>query len=173
MTDSALAAAKRAWDRMYEGLTQAETDRRVLSFTSLVRGIAETGSVNPDEFARENQLDSKQASDLFASFAAMGFEFDADGKIVGAALTTRQTPHSVALEDKQLFAWCALDTLFIPGLLGETAEIESTCPVSITKIRLTVAPDGVTALEPAEAVISIVLPGSGFQGTTTGPTSPT
>jgi len=52
----------------------------------------------------------------------MGMESGDSGNIVGAALTTRETPHKVRLSGRDLYAWCALDTLFIPGLLGEDAE---------------------------------------------------
>ena len=69
-------------------------------------------------------------------------QFDETGNVVGAALTTLPTPHRVSFGGSfgdsfggDLFAWCALDTLFIPGLLDQTADVESTCPVSNSPIR--------------------------------------
>lgn len=173
MSRSDLERATDAWATVYAGLTPEEIGRRVQAFTTLVRGIEANGAVTPDEFTRETRLDSKQTGDLFASLAAMGLEFDEAGRIVGAALTTRETPHSVVFRGKQLYAWCALDTLFIPGLLGGPAEVESTCPVSKEPIRLSVAPDGLTSASPLGAALSVVLPGVGSSGATTGPASPT
>ena len=52
-------------------------------------------------------------------------------------------------------AWSAEDTLFLPALLGQTASIESTSPLSREPVRLTVSPDGVRSVSPPEAVVSI------------------
>ena len=168
-----LEEARAAWARAYEGLTQAEVDRRVTGLTALVRGIARSGAVTPEDFSRETALSAEQASEVFEELAAIGLERDDEGRIVGAALTTTRTPHAVTFAGRSLFAWCALDTLFIPGLLDEVAEIESTCPVSQTPIRLTVTPEGVSAVSPPEAALTVVLPGVGSSGATTGPASPT
>ncbi len=54
------------------------------------------------------------------------------------------------------WAWCAYDTLFIPDLLGTYARVTSRCPVTGTAVGLTVSPDGVDGLEPAEASISLL-----------------
>ncbi|MBW2244878.1 MAG: hypothetical protein JRH01_23095 [Deltaproteobacteria bacterium] len=173
MSRPALEQAKAAWASAYEGLAQAEIDQRVRGFSALVRGIAATGAVTPEAFASGTSLNMAEASGLFSSLAAFGLERDDEGRIIGAALTTRPTPHVVAIHKKRLFAWCALDTLFIPGLLGERAEIESTCPVSKAPIRLTVDPEGVNTVSPPEAALSIVLPGFDSSEMTTGPASPT
>ena len=170
---SKLGDAKAAWGRSYEGLTQGEIDRRVLGFTALIRGIAASGGVSAREFGREMQLDEKQASDSFTQFRDLGMEVDESGRIVGAALTTRPTAHSVVVTGRRLFAWCALDTLFIPGLLGETAEVESTCPSSGAPIRLTVTPDGVSAASPPDLALTVVVPAVGTPEATIGPTGTT
>ncbi len=168
-----LDEAKVAWARSYEGLTDEEVDRRVMGFTALVRGIAANGVVTPEDFSRDTSLSPAQASELFESLAAFGLERDAAGRIVGAALTTRPTLHAIFIPGRKLFAWCALDTLFIPGLLGEVAEVESRCPGSRVPIQLTVTPVGVHAVSPPGAVLSVVLPGAGSSGATIGPASPT
>lgn len=172
MSLTALEEAKAAWSRVYEGLTQKEIDQRVMGLSTLVRGIAQVGAVTPADFSRSTSLDPTQARELFSSLAAFGLERDEAGNIIGAALTTRSTPHSIGIAGKQLFAWCALDTLFIPGLLGEVGEVASTCPISQVAVRLTVKPDGVHTSHPRGAVLSVVLPGVGLEATT-GPASPT
>ena len=185
MSRPALEQAKAAWARQYDGLTQEEVDQRVLGFSALVRGIAAKGAVTPEDFSRDMSLSPEVATAQFSSLSAYGLERDDEGRIVGAALTTRPTPHSLSIPgrtdrtgrpgrtDRQLFAWRALDTLFIPGLLGEVAEVASTCPVSDTPVRLSVTPEGVQSVDPPGIVLSVVLPGAGSLDATVGPASPT
>src|SRR2546422_8410397 len=52
----------------------------------------------------------------------------------------------------------APDNLFIPGLLGLEAEVESPAPGSTARVRLRVAPDEVRHVEPRSAVMSFLLP---------------
>ncbi len=173
MAAPGIDAAKRAWARSYEGLGQEEIDQRVLGFSALVQGIAEHGAVSPQEFAAELGIDASRAQELFEGLATVGVQVDPDGNVVGAALTAQPTPHRIEVAGKHLYAWCALDTLFLPGLLGEPAEVESKCPVSGETVRATVTPEGVKEIRPADAVLSVVLPGVGAAAAQTGPASPT
>ena len=173
MTDYTLEDAKRAWASTYDGLSQDEIDLRVRGLTALVRAVLDEGAISPERFAKRVDLPVSAASELFSSLAAMGMQSDEGGNIVGAALTARETPHRVHLKERKLYAWCALDTLFIPGLVGETAYVRSTCPVSGSEVSLTVSPRGVDASEPAGAALSVVLPGVASTPSSTGPASPT
>ncbi len=86
-------------------------------------------------------------------------EYDLQGRIVGWGLTLRPTRHSFNVDGKQLYTWCALDTLFFPAVIGRPAHIESPCAATGIPIRLTVDPTaGVSALDPPTAVVSIVTP---------------
>lgn len=79
------------------------------------------------------------------------------GAIVGCALTLRPTQHRFRVRGHDLYTWCGFDALFLPIMLGERAEVASTCPVTGSEIRLTVEPDGtVSAVEPAGVVVGIV-----------------
>jgi alkylmercury lyase len=102
-----------------------------------------------------------QASDVVQG-AVAGWndtEYDRQGRIIGWGLTLRPTPHRFNVDGKQLYTWCALDTLFFPAVIGRPAHIESLCAATGTPIRLTVDPTaGVSALDPSTAVISIVTP---------------
>lgn len=171
--DTGLEMAKAAWARGYEGLSQEEIDRRVLGLAALIRGIAKTGSITPDEFGNQAGVGPDRARELFANAKALGIELDAAGNVVGAALTTTPTPYRVSFGGVVRFAWCALDTLFIPGFVNEVAEVTSSCPVSNQAIRLTVAPEGVLEVDPPNTALSVVLPGVGSSSSTTGLASPT
>ncbi len=85
-------------------------------------------------------------------------EYDEQGRIVGYGLSQRPTQHRFTVEGRELYTWCALDTLIFPVALGSSAEVESPCHATGTPVRLTVQPDGVAAVDPPTAVVSIVTP---------------
>lgn len=70
--------------------------------------------------------------------------------------------HAIEVEGRRLFAWCAWDTLFLPGILGAEARLESTCPVTKETISLVVRPDGVAGASHPQAVVSFLLPSTSF-----------
>lgn len=80
---------------------------------------------------------------------------DGHARVVAfGGLSVTPTQHRFEIAGRQLHTWCAWDTLFLPALLGQAAHVESTCPVTATEARLTVAPDGVRAAEPASLQVS-------------------
>jgi alkylmercury lyase len=86
-------------------------------------------------------------------------ETDEQGRVVGSGLTQRATPHRFTVAGRQLYTWCALDTLIFPAVVGQAATVESPCHSTGAPIRLTVDPEaGVTSMEPATTVVSIVTP---------------
>ncbi|GGK28504.1 hypothetical protein GCM10011583_70590 [Streptomyces camponoticapitis] len=85
-------------------------------------------------------------------------EYDDAGRVIGSGLTQRPTPHHFTIDGVQLYTWCALDTLVFPAVLGRTAHVESPCHTTRTPVCLTVTPTGVTDLNPADAVVSIITP---------------
>lgn len=85
-------------------------------------------------------------------------ELDEQGRVVGLGLTLIPTPHHFTVDGKQLYAWCALDTLIFPALIGRSVNIESPCHGTGKPVRLTVEPDRVVSVEPSTAVVSIVTP---------------
>ena len=162
-----------AWSAGDEGAAQDAMDQRILSFAAIVRAIAESGVASRAAFAATTGLPLEQVSDLFERLSTSGIQFDDDGNAIGAALTTRPTPHRFRVRNRDLYAWCALDTLFLPGLLDEAAEVRSTCPVSGDEIRLTITPERVASYEPGSTVLSVVIPTALGSEQGTGPASPT
>lgn len=91
--------------------------------------------------------------------ASSDIEYDDQGRIVGWGLTSTPTPHKFTVDGKQLYTWCAPDTLIFPTVIGRRALVESRCPTTGTTIQLTVDPGtGVRDVQPATAVVSIVDP---------------
>jgi alkylmercury lyase len=87
-------------------------------------------------------------------------EYDEHGRIIGHGITLRSTPHHFTVDGRQLYTWCALDTLIFPAVLGHPAQVQSPCHGTGVPVHLTVEPDKVTTVQPATAVVSIVTPGS-------------
>ena len=119
--------------------------------------------------AKGNPISGDQADGLIADvgidrdeaqeFLRTMTERDHDDNIVGVmGLSLKNTPHKFRVGGIQLFTWCAEDTLFLPAMLGQTAMIESSSPITRQKVRLTVAPDSVKTFVPEDAVVSIVVP---------------
>ncbi len=127
--------------------------------TDILGAIADGRPVSTTAFAQRTGLDSDAVGGIFDRMRNAGSEFDADDNLVGNVLTQIPTPHSFKVDSGELYAWCALDTLFLPGLMGRSAEVESTCPATGQEIRLTVAPDHIESSNPDGIVLSIIIPG--------------
>ena len=107
--------------------------------------------VEVSEVAGELRMPLKETK---AFLTRMGAELDAQGNLVGLGLTSVPTRHAFQVDGHDLYTWCAGDTLLFPLMLGKTANVVSTDPVSGAKIRLTIAPEGVKTMEPSTAVLS-------------------
>ena len=81
-------------------------------------------------------------------------EWDDEGRLVGFGLTPRPTDYRFIVGGKCLYTWCASDTLFFTVLLGQKAQVESTCPTTGVPIRVEITPEEVTSVAPLEAVVS-------------------
>ncbi|HUJ86472.1 MAG TPA: organomercurial lyase [Burkholderiales bacterium] len=80
-------------------------------------------------------------------------------RIVGYwGLTIVPSRHRLRIGERDLYAWCAWDTLFLPALLGARAEVQSTCRATGASVRLTVGPDAIDAAPSTELALSFVLP---------------
>ena len=107
--------------------------------------------------ARTSGLTADEVASILDTWP--GVHFDADERIVGYwGLSLTPTSHEIDFPDRQLYAWCAWDTLFLPEVLGEPASVRSNCPVTSTPITMTVSATGVEDLDPPTAVVSFVLP---------------
>lgn len=85
-------------------------------------------------------------------------ELDEQGRVVGYGITLNPAPHHFTVDGRQLYTWCALDTLLFPALLNRTADVESPCHGTGTSVRVRVEPTGVRSVEPTSSVVSIVTP---------------
>ncbi len=127
-------------------------------FIKTLKALAEGRPITAEDIeqiADEVELSAKQANEVLDWLA----ERDDDSNIVGlAGLSLNEWSHSFKVNGQELKTWCGLDTLYLPPLLDQIAEIESTDPVTHETVRVTVGPEGVRRVSPESSVISIVVP---------------
>jgi len=140
------------------GIRQAFTPDVSRLTVRLWREIARGSPVSPqwvEQIASALDLPQQTAHEVLDKMC----ERDGDGNVVGiAGLSQNQHPHRFTVNGIQLATWCAWDSLFLPVMLQQTAEVSSQCPSTGETIRLTITPEGVTSEHPASTVISIVIP---------------
>jgi len=103
-----------------------------------------------------------EARELIETSFASSTEYDQAGRVISfGGLTLGPTEHLLKVEGRVLYAWCALDTLFLPRILGKDARVQSTCPISGQRIEIDVGPNEVRAHEPKSVFLSIVVPEPG------------
>src|SRR6266496_2654276 len=84
---------------------------------------------------------------------------DSEGRIIGfGGLAVREMPHRFVVDGRTLYTWCAWDSLFIPYILDQEAEVDSPAPGGTVRVHLKVAPDGVKDVQPPSTVMSFLLP---------------
>ena len=120
--------------------------------------LSEGDPVSIEEVANSLGMDIDNVKSITDEWA--GIYYNEDGKIIGYwGLAVEKMGHRFKLGEKTLYTWCAWDTLFIPQIIGKTANVESRDPVTKETISLTVTPDsGISDIEPNDAVISFMIP---------------
>ncbi|MGH3570225.1 MAG: organomercurial lyase MerB [Pseudonocardiaceae bacterium] len=127
---------------------------------TLLRQLATGRPVTLDDLAQHSGRSSAEVRDGLAALSDT--EYDEQGRVVGHGITLRPTPHHFTVGGQQLYTWCALDTLIFPTILGRLARVVSPTPGSGDLVRLDINPAaGITACEPATAVMSVLVPDAG------------
>jgi len=116
--------------------------------------LARGKPASPEQIAAASAKSPEEVQTALDRFPST--EWDEQGRVVGLGLTLRLTPHRLDLEGRTMFAWCALDTLLFPIVLGRPASIESPCRGTGEPVHIEVTPAGIEAVDPPSAVVSIV-----------------
>lgn len=127
------------------------------------RRLAEGTPARVDEIAEQAGESLELTEHLLASWPGV---FQDDGEHVvgfwGLTIGKLVPTHAIQVEGRRLFAWCAWDTLFLPGILGAEVRVESTCPVTQKTISLVVQPDGIRETSHPQVGVSFLLPSTDF-----------
>jgi alkylmercury lyase len=159
--DEIIAAYRESYDAIpREALA---LDYRVTIRT--MQALAEGKPVSPERLAGIWEMPLNQVEAVLASAVASGrAETDSNGDLVGGVLSLVPTSHRISLDGKQIYAWCAYDAMYAPGVVGKTARIASEDPITGEPIEVTLTPAGVEEVRPEGAVISIVGPETDMRG---------
>ncbi|MFQ5922678.1 MAG: organomercurial lyase [Anaerolineales bacterium] len=145
-----------------------ELDLRVTIRT--IQALSEGKPVSPKELANIWELPLEQVQMVLdAAVAAGRAEIDDQGNLVGGVLSLNPTAHRISIDGNQVYTWCAYDAIYAPGVVGQTARIESQDPVTRESIRVTITPEGIEDIRPEGTVVSVVGGKTDMRG---GPVSP-
>jgi alkylmercury lyase len=131
----------------------ALTERGQYLAITLYRLLAEGEPVDASLLADRAAMPRDEVERALAEWGGI-FTDEQDSVISFLGLSLRPMPHRLTVAGHTLYAWCAFDTLFLPELLGATAEVESQCPTTGERITLTVTGTEVTNLRPEATVLS-------------------
>jgi alkylmercury lyase len=129
----------------------------------IYRLLAEGEPVTSQAVARAVDVPVARVEEALNSWP--GVDRDDEGRVVGfwgLAIARLEPEYRFLIDGKTSYAWCALDTLFIPAILGKTVGVEATCLVTGERVSLVVDRKGVRELRPAGAVVSMVIPDGPF-----------
>ncbi|HEY3095271.1 MAG TPA: organomercurial lyase [Acidimicrobiia bacterium] len=106
------------------------------AFVGLLRGAR----VTVTHIVGERGLPRDRARAALDQLVAAGAaEVAGDDEILGAhGLTARTTRHAIALDERVLHTWCALDAVGIPVALGLDATAITTCPTCGARLTVPV-----------------------------------
>jgi len=124
---------------------------------ALYRLLALGQPVTHQQLANAGALPVDAVDELLRDW--LGVYHDSDGKVSGfLGLAVGETSHKMQIDGREVFAWCAWDTLFLPALIGRGARIISHCAQSGQEIRLGIEDGRITAAGPETTVLSFVVP---------------
>ena len=141
-------------------LPDTSEDERSISL-EIYRQLSSGEPITPESLAEPMEMDETTVKQLLAGAALKGNTYYDEGKIVGfLGLATLPMKHRMTIDDVQLYTWCAWDGLFIPFVLGKTAQLELPCLQTGTTVSLTVSEEGISRVDPDGAVMSFLEPES-------------
>ncbi len=139
--------------RVFPALDEAQRKLSLALYRELERGAP----VSPSSLADRAGMPADKAVRQLRSWP--GVYYDGEERVIGFwGLTIAPMPHRLRVDGRNLYAWCAWDTLFLPALLAVTTEVESACRATGAPVRLTVTPHGVESAEPAGLSVSFLFP---------------
>jgi alkylmercury lyase len=154
----------------YDAIPQEALDLDYRVTFGTMQALAKGNPVSPDELASIWGLPLEQVQLILAGAVEAGrAEIDARGNLVGGVLSLNPTAHRISMDGNQLYAWCAYDAIYAPGVVGKSAHIESQDPVTGEPVEATITPEGVADVRPKDAVVSVVGGKTDMRG---GPQSP-
>ncbi len=134
---------------------QERYQRNTHLFEQLGQLLVRGNPVAPELLARLLHRELDEVRSILRAHPEL--EYDEQGNLVGSGLSLVPTMHQFQVGQRTLFAWCAFDTVTYPVAQHLSAQVTSRCPVTGRSIHLTVTPEQVLDLDPAEAQVSLIV----------------
>jgi alkylmercury lyase len=120
---------------------------------ALLHALARGDPLTDSQLATITDRDQAQVTDALARWPNV--QRDQQERVIAfSGLSLRPTAHLVALGERDLFTWCAWDTLFLPALLDQPASVRSRCPATGAEVRLIVEPERIRYRRPETLFVS-------------------
>lgn len=153
--DHTFALAERFLEQNYLHANPPELQRLIITIYQL---MLSGQPVETSALAAAGR-DPSEVRDLLALVPESAYDLGDDGRITAfIGLSTVPTRHRLITNGTVLYTWCAFDALFLPGLLGIAAEIESLCPAGGGAIRIRINAGRLERATPSDPVLSFVTP---------------
>jgi alkylmercury lyase len=134
------------------------TEQESHLFIQTLRLLSKGHPINSEQVS---QIAVKEGLSTDEALAVLDWivERNKDGNIAGlAGLSVNNWSHKFKVNGTELSTWCALDTMFLPQILNQTAEVESKDPGTKEIIKLSIGPNKVEHHGSSSTVISVVTP---------------
>lgn len=131
-------------------------ERRIA--VAVYRALADGAPVGADAVARRARVAPEAVERALEAWP--GVYRDGEGRVIGFwGLSLVPMDHRILLAgERELYGWCAWDTLFLPEILGRDARVESGCVATEVPISLEVRRDGPAEVTPPGAMVSLIDP---------------
>jgi alkylmercury lyase len=130
---------------------------------AVYRQLAEGSPASAAAIAARAGASVQRVQELVGSWPGVFLDGDQRGVgFWGLTIHKLSPTHSLHLDGREPFAWCAWDTLFLPGLLHTGLDVRSVCPTTGETISLVVSPSAVVTTSHPDAVVSFRLPDRDF-----------
>ncbi len=149
LTETLIAAAPNL------GTSQRKIARAVYHYLALGEPVRD------EALAEATGLSSNEVRSTLDALNGV-YRDESDGIIGFWGLSLVEMPHRIEVNDVNLYAWCAWDTLFLPDTLAAVAHVESHDPASGETIALTVTPEGVNERSHPGIAVSFLIPNGPF-----------
>jgi alkylmercury lyase len=148
-----------SYRRIYKTIPKEALDLDLKVTIRTMQELSKGKPVSPDQLSKVWDMPLDQVKLILSGAVSAGkAEIDSDGNLVGGVLSLVPTNYRISMDNIDVFAWCAYDAIYAPGVLGKTAQIASTDPITGEPINITITLDGVIEVRPEETVVSVVGP---------------
>ncbi|MGH8724288.1 MAG: organomercurial lyase [Burkholderiales bacterium] len=145
----------RRLDPLFPALDEADQRLSLAIYRKLARGAP----VDLNDLFSELGIDAAEGVRRMQPWP--GVYYDSEQRVIGYwGLSLAPMRHRLRVGARELYAWCAWDTLFLPAVLGTRLGVASSCQATGEAVRLAVDATGVESAEPPGVAVSFVVPDS-------------